>query len=177
MSIVEKARALAHERHAGMCRPNKARQPVIEHLAEVAALAEQAGCSQEAIAAAWLHDSVEDTNTTLSEIATLCGKRVALLVDNLTDPTDFAALPLEIRKEKQAVRLSEKPDEVKIVKLCDQISNVRSVLNDPPCDWSDEKCLIYINGSSRLATLCAGLSANLDELFFDIHKRGIKKYF
>lgn len=61
---------------------DKAGQPYINHLKFVADLV--ANENDEVIATAWLHDSVEDTNTSLSEIATLFGQAVANSVNALT---------------------------------------------------------------------------------------------
>ncbi len=130
MDLIEQARNYASIKHSHLFRPNKAKQPVIEHLEEVASLAKAAGCSKEAIDAAWLHDTVEDTDTTIEEIRSLFGSMVADIVDGLTDPSEFASLSLEQRKKLQAERLKTKSADIKLVKLCDQISNVRSVLNE-----------------------------------------------
>jgi len=175
--MIERAKLFAQERHANLFRPNKARQPVIEHLAEVAALAEAAGASQEAIAAAWLHDILEDTPTTAQEIHDLFGAAIAALVDGLTDPQSFAALPLAERKKQQTERLKQKDQQVLLVKLCDQISNVRSVLLDPPLvDWDNQKSLAYVEGAKRIADVCQGQSAFLDQQFAAVFVLAVEKY-
>ncbi len=168
MTIIEKARELAKARHAHLFRPNKAKQPVIEHLAEVAQLVQDAGGSPDCIAAAWLHDSVEDTDTTLEEIRQVFGGHIADLVDGLTDPPEFADMPLQQRKQLQAERLKDKSHEVKLIKLCDQISNIRSVQTDPPLDWTEEKCQTYIAGAKAIAIICAGLNQDLDVIVNNI---------
>ena len=165
ITIAEQAESFARQRHANLFRPNKAKQPKIIHLAEVVALARKIGASENAIAAAWLHDVVEDTPTSLQEIEDLFGKDVAILVDGLTDPPDYSSKPLVDRKALQAERLRQKSDEVLIIKLCDQISNVRSVYDDPPLDWDAPKSLDYILGARKIADACKGKSAFLDNEF------------
>ena len=66
--LIEKAKAFAEKVHAGQTRMNKAKSPAITHMAEVAALVEEDGGSPEEVAAAWLHDTVEDTPTKIEEI-------------------------------------------------------------------------------------------------------------
>ena len=175
--VAQQAKLFAEDRHANMCRPNKAKQPVIEHLAEVASLAEQAGASESAIAAAWLHDAIEDTSTTVDEVRTLFGDEVASYVDDLSDPKHFAPLPLIERKRLQTERLKAKDRQVKLVKLCDQISNVQSVLNDPPIvDWDDQKSLEYAKDAKLIADVCRGQSSFLDQKFDALYLQTVKKY-
>lgn len=164
VDLEKTAEEFARSRHQGLCRPNRAQQPCLEHLREVAELTRKAGCSETAIAAAWLHDVIEDTATSLEEVRFIFGDRVAELVDGLTDPPHFSELSLIERKEMQAQRLAQKDDETALIKLCDQISNVRSVLNDPPCDWTSQKSLAYIEGAKKIADVCANRSAYLDQL-------------
>jgi (p)ppGpp synthase/HD superfamily hydrolase len=176
ITLSHQAERFARERHKGLTRPNKAQQPCVEHLREVAELAQAAGCSEEAIAAAWLHDSVEDTATTREEIRDLFGEAVYVLVDGLTDPDGFAELPLLERKTKQAERLATKTGELLLVKLSDQISNTRSVLLDPPCDWSAQKALDYVDGARAIALVCRGASPRLDALFDEAYAAAAQKY-
>ncbi len=163
LALIEQAEMLARAAHAGMCRPNRARQPCVEHLAEVASLVERAGGSVEAVAAVWLHDIVEDTGLTLIDIRQRFGVRIHNLVDGLTDPPDFADLPLAERKPAQARRLRTRCSQTRLVKLADQYSNVRSVLTDPPVDWDEAKCRQYIQGASGIAHVCFGIAPWLDQ--------------
>jgi guanosine-3',5'-bis(diphosphate) 3'-pyrophosphohydrolase len=175
--IIHKAMEFAKERHAGLTRKNKSSEPVQIHLAEVALLALKAGVSNDGIAAAWLHDILEDTSTTHEELCNIFGNEIADLVNDLTDPKDFINLPLLERKRRQADRLSKKQGEVLLIKLCDQISNVRSVCNDPPIiDWDNQKSLDYANGAKLIALVCTGQSTSLDQSFNEIYSQTIEKY-
>ena len=176
-SIILQAKEFACKRHAHQFRPNKAKQPKTEHLEEVALLTQKAGGSQKAIAAAWLHDVVEDTETTLDEIDALFGDEIASIVDGLTDPEPFAAMPLPKRKRMQTERLKEKSNDVRLVKICDQISNVRSVLEDPPIEnWDKAASLAYIEGAKQVVGVCKGLSAFLDQQFEALYQQAYDKY-
>ena len=93
------------------------------------------------------------------------GAEVRALVDGLTDPPHFAAMPLEQRKQLQADRLSGFDDQVKLIKLCDQLSNIRRVLARPPYDWTEDKQWTYIQGAKKITDHCRIISAALDEQF------------
>jgi (p)ppGpp synthase/HD superfamily hydrolase len=174
--IIEKARTLASERHAHQTMHNAARSPVIVHITEVANYVEAHGGTEEMIVAAWLHDIVEDTNVTISDVEELFGPRIAALVDGLTDPKHFAPLPLDKRKPMQAQRLKDKSDEVKRIKICDQLSNVLRVMNDPPTDWDPSMQFLYVRGAREITEVCRGVAPALDQLFDEAYEQACKKY-
>lgn len=102
---------------------------------------------------------------TLDQVGERFGPSVRALVDGLTDPEDFAAKPLEERKRLQAERIRDLSEDVKRIKLCDQLSNVRRVLDRPPHDWSAEEQFTYIQGAHKIVLECRGLWPALDEQF------------
>ena len=84
-ALVSEAAELAARRHNGMARKGRGSEPYINHLAEVANLLSAAtdGADAELVAAGWLHDTIEDTETTREELARdifrsrrLAGRRV-----------------------------------------------------------------------------------------------------
>jgi len=81
--LIESARAFAVEKHAGLFRLNRGRQPYHVHVLEVGQLVAQSGGTAEEIAAGLLHDTREDTDATDAEIRACFGDRVADLVDGL----------------------------------------------------------------------------------------------
>ena len=166
----------AFKKHAGQKRPNKTRELKTIHLTEVAKWVEQANGNIFAIAAAYLHDTVEDTQTTTQEIIDTFGSQVGLLVEELTDPDEFYSLALSIRKEKQAQRIQKSHSSTKLVKIADQISNCYSVLNDPPTDWDNAKCLDYITGAKKIVDACSGTNEYLEHNFMTVYNLGLEKY-
>jgi GTP diphosphokinase / guanosine-3',5'-bis(diphosphate) 3'-diphosphatase len=72
-TLVERAKQFALKAHSGTFEDNLRRKPIAGHLEEVARLVELSGGSSYQIAAAWLHDVVEDTNHTLDELRELFG--------------------------------------------------------------------------------------------------------
>ncbi|HEU4839608.1 MAG TPA: HD domain-containing protein [Micavibrio sp.] len=175
-SIVHKAKSLAAERHAHLTLYNAACSPAITHIAEVVDYVERHGGTEEMIAAAWLHDIVEDTDVTLEQIEGWFGPVIAAYVDGLTDPPHFAPLPLDQRKPMQAQWLKTKGEEIKRIKICDQLSNVLRVVNDPPTDWDKPTQFLYIRGAREIAEECRGLCPGLDKLFDDAYEQACRKY-
>lgn len=174
--LILKAKQMADEKHAHLHLYNSARSPAIIHIGEVARLVEQHGGNDAMICAAWLHDIVEDTDTTLSDIEDIFGQDVAEIIDGLTDPDHFSAMPLQARKQRQAERVQEKSNAVKIVKICDQTSNVRRVADDPPTDWDTPTKLLYIEGAKIVVDSCKGVHPALDKLFKETYLYACAKY-
>ena len=140
--LVKRAERFARERHDGQFRKGAAREPYTIHLEEVASLVKNWGGSEEAIAAAWLHDVVEDCPpTNLTDMAELFGNRIAGFVSELTDDK---SLPKQRRKELQLVNACKKSPEAALVKVADKSSNVGALAKSPPADWSLERRLNYI---------------------------------
>ena len=82
--LISLAERFARVRHDGQFRKGKAKEPYTNHLVEVAALVERWSDSESAIAAAWLHDTVEDCPpTSLAELESLFGKDVAEVAKTL----------------------------------------------------------------------------------------------
>ena len=79
MEMIQKAYELANNAHNGVCR--RSGEPYICHPLAVARLVLDLGMDSESIAAALLHDVVEDTPTTLDDLKAAFGEEVALLVD------------------------------------------------------------------------------------------------
>ena len=163
--LVERARVFALEAHKSQKRFNKDKTPLATHIEEVATLVEQSGGNEVEIAAAWLHDVVEDTSRSLENIRDNFGEEVARIVDGLTDPPEFNGMHTLERKIAQARRVSDESDSVKRVKIADQISNVRSVAVDPPVKWDSRKCLAYANGAELVVWECKEASGRLYGLF------------
>lgn len=131
MDVVEKARIFATAAHAAVKQLRKyTNEPYIVHPAEVAAMVAATPDSTPAmVAAAWLHDVVEDTGVSLSTIREEFGDEIAALVAWLTDVEEGNRAT---RKRLACERLARAPREAQTVKLADLVSNTRTiVLYDP----------------------------------------------
>ena len=104
--LISRAERFARARHKGQFRKGKAQESYTIHLEEVAALVERWSGSERAIAAAWLHDTVEDCPpTSVAELEALFGKEIAGIVAELTDDK---SLPKAERKKQQILNASKK---------------------------------------------------------------------
>ena len=81
------------------------------------------------IVGAILHDTVEDTDTSLDEIEAVFGKPVRDIVAEVTDNKDLAK---EERKRLQIVHSPHKSPRAKLVKLADKLYNLRDIVRLPP---------------------------------------------
>ncbi len=129
MTLLDQALCFAIEKHSGQIRKAKA-TPYILHPLEVVAIVGTMTNNQETLAAAVLHDTVEDAGVTLEEIAEKFGKRVALLVMTETENKREDLPPAQtwqLRKEETLIMLEQTKDiAVKMMWLGDKLSNMRS---------------------------------------------------
>lgn len=158
------AYSLAAQAHAGQRRKGRGDVPYINHPCAVAALVAEAGGSADAVIAAVLHDTVEDTGTTLEDIRCRFGDRVAGLVDALTDAEAWEDLPTAERKAKQAEHIADAPPAARLLKLADQTANLRDRAATPD-EWTPEKHEAYLAGARRIAAACRGIAPALDRAF------------
>lgn len=136
---------------------------MMNHLAEVAELVAQAtGGDVDLVAAAVLHDTVEDTDTTFEEIAARFGQRVASLVAEVTDDN---TLPWLERKRLQVMNAADASHGAKVIKLADKTSNLRAMAVSPPRNWSDARRADYLDWSRRVVANCRGANRWLEEQF------------
>lgn len=128
-SVLEQAIRFAVDAHAGQKR--KDGSPFILHPLEDAAIVSTLTDDLEVIAAAVLHDTVEDTKTTLNDIMQTFGPRVHALVKGETENKRSALPPWEtwkIRKEESLADLASADDPaIRILWLGDKLANMRAL--------------------------------------------------
>ena len=132
MSILEKAIIFATEKHEGMVRKGTDILYIV-HPLEAVSIAAGITSDHEILAATVLHDVVEDTPTTIIELETLFGKRIAELVasdseDKMSDipPSET----WELRKTAKIEALKSASHDEKIIVLSDKLSNIRAIYRD-----------------------------------------------
>ncbi|MCC8952849.1 phosphohydrolase [Bradyrhizobium sp. Pear77] len=89
-------------------------------------------CQKTAIAAAWLHDVVEDTDVTLPAVCAKFGSAVALMVFDLTDTPPAEGMNRERRKRADRLRLEMTGTETQGIKCADLISNTSTISKHNP---------------------------------------------
>ena len=133
MELVSEAIIFAVKAHDGMRRKN-GKDPYILHPMEAAVIVGTMTSDQELIAAAALHDVVEDTNITIDEIEAKFGKRIRELVQSETEDKREDLPPEEtwrIRKEESLAVLKNTDDTgVLMVWLGDKLANMRAIYRD-----------------------------------------------
>jgi len=125
MSNVVDARNFAKKKHAGQLRKN-GKTTTFSHLKDVVKnLKKMKVTNKDIICAAWLHDTIEDTDTDFDSIKNRFGKNVADIVVSVTKDN---RLPRKQREIKYAKDLKTSSVKAKIVKIADILANV----NDAP---------------------------------------------
>ncbi len=131
-AIVDRAVEFAVKKHSGDPRKGT-KVPYIVHPMEAAAIVAGITNDQELIAAAVLHDTVEDTDATREELEELFGKRVADLVAAESEDKREDLPPEEtwyIRKKETIDELEREGHEARLLTLADKLSNIRAIQRD-----------------------------------------------
>ena len=124
-SIVEKAYQAAEKAHQGQTR--KSGDPYITHPVAVAQILADLGIGTAGLAAALLHDTVEDTDYSLEQLRADFGEEIAMLVDGVTklDKVKFGDTAQAETVRKMVVAMS-KDIRVLVIKLADRLHNART---------------------------------------------------
>jgi (p)ppGpp synthase/HD superfamily hydrolase len=121
--LVRAALEKARSDHAGQIRNGSGGMPYVEHPIGVAALLEEQGHRDEVLAAALLHDVVEDSETTVEELRQLFGDEVAGMVGALTD--DESIESYRQRKAEHRERVAAAGPEALAIYGADKLTNIR----------------------------------------------------
>ena len=125
--IILEACAFSTRMHAGQKR-KYTDEPYVLHCLEVATIVAGANGNTVMVAAALLHDVVEDTSATIAEIKQLFGTEISEAVAWLTDASTTADGNRATRKAIDRDHLAKAPADIKTVKLADIICNTRSIV-------------------------------------------------
>ena len=134
MDIVHKAQVYAMAAHASVQQKRKyTGEPYIVHPAEVASIvASVPGSTPDMVAAAWLHDVIEDTGCTFTDIHVAFGIDIATLVGWLTDVSKPEDGNRATRKAIDREHTAQAPAAAQTVKVCDLLSNTKSIVAHDP---------------------------------------------
>ncbi|MCB9879207.1 MAG: HD domain-containing protein [Planctomycetes bacterium] len=118
------------------------------------------------LAAALLHDTIEDTGSTREELAGMFGEDVASVVVEVTDDKHLAKAA---RKREQIRHALELTPRARVVKLADKLDNLDDLTRTVPNGWDRERVRGYFVWAfavvANLRGANAGLEAALDEVF------------
>jgi GTP pyrophosphokinase len=176
--LILRAAAFAAQAHAKQLRKT-GDQPYINHLLRVAQSAADAGLPEEAIAAALLHDVIEDTEVTVEELARAFPERVVSLVKLLTEWwSDDASQEVKARERPKYYRAILTDPEAVEIKLLDRADNLLDMVRSLPQvqRWATkylartEPELAEIYAASKIEYVRKFYQAALDKLRVELDK-------
>ena len=160
--FLDEAIIFATRAHAGTERRGKG-FPYIVHPMEAVAICATITSDQELLAAAALHDVVEDTEIGIDEIRRVFGDRVASLVHSETDTLPESASWHE-RKKAAIDKLAAASRDAKIVAIGDKLSNMRAICRDWETKGDEVWKIFHESDKKEHEWHYRGLLAALDEL-------------
>ncbi|XP_066514173.1 guanosine-3',5'-bis(diphosphate) 3'-pyrophosphohydrolase MESH1-like [Hoplias malabaricus] len=164
----------AAEKHRNQRRKDPQATPYINHPIGVARiLSHEGGITDiEVLQAALLHDTVEDTDTTIEELEALFGSTVSRIVQEVTDDK---TLPKQERKRLQVEHAPHCSQQAKLVKLADKLYNLRDLNRCTPTGWTEDRVQEYFTWSSQVVRELQGTNSALEQkLQLLFNERGIK---
>ncbi|XP_028823899.1 guanosine-3',5'-bis(diphosphate) 3'-pyrophosphohydrolase MESH1 [Denticeps clupeoides] len=164
----------AAEKHRNQRRKDPDGTPYINHPIGVARiLSHEGGISDlEVLQAALLHDTVEDTDTTVAELESLFGPTVARIVQEVTDDKSLAKAE---RKRLQVEHAPHCSRQAKLVKLADKLHNLRDLNRCTPAGWTPERVQQYFEWAARVVKGLRGTNQPVEEQLDQLFKqRGVE---
>lgn len=164
VSLFLKALHFAADKHRDQKRKGVNASPYINHPIEVAQILADIGGINDlgVLAAAVLHDTVEDTEAEPADIEREFGERIANIVGEVTDDK---SLKKSERKRLQIEHALHMSDEGALVKVADKIANIRDVASNPPETWGQARRLEYLDWAEQVVCNCPNVNPGLEEYF------------
>jgi len=176
MIIMEKvieAAWFAARKHTHQRRKNIEDIPYINHLLEVANLLSTIGkvTDEDILAAALLHDTIEDTGTGKTEILSAFGP---VVLNYVLEVSDDKALPKAERKKLQVKHAHSLSEGATLIKLADRISNLRSIAAEAPWGWTVDRQEEYFRWSMEVFEQLPRVNEALENLLLKVHASGLE---
>lgn len=166
LSLLFKALAFSAEKHTKQRRKDIDKTPYINHPISLAnILAQRWVIDENVLCAAILHDTIEDTETTVEELQEHFGEKITSIV---LEVTDDKSLEKSVRKQKQVEHAATISHEAKLVKLADKIANITDIINTPPVDWSSDRKKDYFDWAKAVVDNLRGAHEGLEKDFDDL---------
>ncbi|MES9852449.1 MAG: HD domain-containing protein [Candidatus Thiodiazotropha sp. L084R] len=170
LPLITRALLFAARKHRDQRRKDVQSTPYVNHpIMLMDILVNEAGVyDAETLIAALLHDTIEDTETTVEEIESEFGLVIAGLVMEVTDDNTLTKLERKAMQIDHAPELSSK---AKLVKLADKIANLRDVQQSPPIGWDLSRKQSYFDWAKDVIDGLRGAHQQLEELFDAIYAK------
>ena len=164
LALLLKALAFAAAKHRDQRRKDAGASPYINHPIALADVLVNEGRVHEVtvLAAALLHDTLEDTETQPSEIESGFGAAILGVVLEVTDDKNLEKAERKRLQIEHAAHISR---EAKLVKLADKICNLRDVAGSPPANWSLERKREYFDWAKQVIDALRGAHPELEAVF------------
>ncbi len=174
VSLILKALTFSAEKHKNQRRKGAESLPYINHPIVVAQILWKVGGVREipVIVAAILHDTVEDTETTLPEIEAHFGAEIRKLVEEVTDDKTLKKEERKLRQIEHAPHLSIG---AKQIKLADKISNVNDVAFASPPDWPHQRKVEYLNWADKVVKGLQGCNEKMEKFYRTAMDRALER--
>jgi (p)ppGpp synthase/HD superfamily hydrolase len=150
---LESAESFAKDKHRNQKYETK---PYYTHLESVVDTLKNIGVNDDdVLCAAWLHDAIEDTDTTFDDIEQRFGSKVAVMVLSISKDS---RLPKKEKERQYVEQLKNAPLQAQLIKLCDISSNLKELKNS---SWSKTKKSKYVKKKLyNLNVIKSGLAKN-----------------
>ena len=169
VELILKAADYAAFQHRYQRRKDDDASPYINHPIAVARILSAAGVNDPIVlAAALLHDTIEDTTTTPDDLRERFGVEIAAIVDELTDDK---SLPKSRRKELQVEHAPHLSEGAALVKFADKIAKLTDILESPP-PWELERKAAYFAWARNVVDHLPIQHAGLRERFEVLQAHG-----
>lgn len=168
--LVLRAARFAAKKHRDQRRKDVRATPYINHPLELAhVLSTEGGVTDPAVlAAALLHDTIEDTQTTYEELRSAFGVRVA---DTVAEVTDTKFVGKDVRKRLQISRAGRSTAAAKQVKIADKVCNLRDILASPPSGWSLRRKQEYFDWAKAVVDQVRAANPRLARKFDALYRQ------
>ncbi|HSQ01017.1 MAG TPA: HD domain-containing protein [Candidatus Dormibacteraeota bacterium] len=163
-ALLTRALAFAAHKHRDQRRKDAEASPYINHPIALAELLVHEGGIDDplVLAAALLHDTLEDTETTLDELRAAFGAEIAGIVAEVSDDK---SLEKQERKRRQIEHAPQLSARAQLVKLADKTCNLRDVADHPPASWSLERRREYFEWAKAVVDRIRGPHPVLEGVF------------
>jgi guanosine-3',5'-bis(diphosphate) 3'-pyrophosphohydrolase len=170
LGLILQAVQFAAHKHKDQRRKDAKATPYINHPIALAEVLHTDGGVRDpvVIAAALLHDTIEDTETTYDELRGAFGPEVA---DVVVELTDVKFLAKESRKRLQIEKAGHASDRARLVKLADKICNLRDILASPPAGWPMQRRQKYFDWAKEVVDQVRGVNPKLERVFDQLYRQ------
>jgi guanosine-3',5'-bis(diphosphate) 3'-pyrophosphohydrolase len=169
--LQDRALQFALKAHTGQFRKDGVTSFIRHPIAVAAGLMGAGVTCQVTLAAALLHDVLEDTPTTYEELREAFGAEVADLVVELTDDKTLSQAE---RKRLEILHAKTASERAKQIKIADKRENLYDIMERPASGWDATRCRHYCEFACAIVEAASGAHKGLEKLFFETYGRAIE---